>query len=84
MAPTPAVAWLSAADGVAGAVISASHNSFEDNGVKFFTAGGLKLTDEVEAALEAELHAAARTSDPAAGSRTGDAVGTLATGRRRR
>jgi phosphoglucosamine mutase len=33
VAPTPAVAWLAAADGVAGAVISASHNPFSDNGV---------------------------------------------------
>src|SRR5215213_4008154 len=50
VAPTPAVAWLAAADGCAGAVISASHNSFADNGVKLFTAGGNKLSDEVEAA----------------------------------
>ena len=54
--PTPAVAWLSARDGIAGAVISASHNPYYDNGVKLFGPGGLKLTDEVEAALEAELH----------------------------
>ena len=62
--PTPAVAWLAAADGVAGAVISASHNSFADNGVKLFTAGGKKLSDEVEEALEAELARAAEPPGP--------------------
>ena len=55
--PTPAVAWLAAAEGAAGAVISASHNPFADNGVKLFPPAASKLTDEVEAALEAELHA---------------------------
>jgi phosphoglucosamine mutase len=49
------VAWLSAADDRPAAVISASHNAFPDNGVKFFMAGGRKLSDETEAALEAEL-----------------------------
>jgi phosphoglucosamine mutase len=53
--PTPAVACLAARDGVAGAVISASHNPFGDNGIKFFAPGGLKLTDAVEERLEAEL-----------------------------
>jgi phosphoglucosamine mutase len=53
--PTPAVAYLSAADGVIGAMISASHNPWHDNGVKFFAPGGRKLTDTQEEALEAEL-----------------------------
>ena len=53
--PTPAVAWLSAADGVPAAVISASHNPYPDNGVKFFAGGGRKLADDVESRLEAEL-----------------------------
>lgn len=53
--PTPAVALLSAREDVAGAMISASHNPFADNGIKFFAPGGLKLTDAVEAELEAEL-----------------------------
>jgi phosphoglucosamine mutase len=53
--PTPGVAWLSAADARPAAVISASHNPFPDNGVKFFQAGGRKLSDETEAALEVEL-----------------------------
>ena len=53
--PTPGVAWLSAADNRPAAMISASHNPFPDNGVKFFLAGGRKLSDEIEARLEAEL-----------------------------
>jgi phosphoglucosamine mutase len=53
--PTPAVAHAAAAADANGAVISASHNPFEDNGIKFFQAGGRKLTDDVEERLEAEL-----------------------------
>ena len=79
VAPTPAVAWLAAADGAAGAVISASHNRFEDNGVKLFAPGGRKLTDHVEAALEAELHALL-THQGTGSPRTGDAVGTVVDG----
>jgi phosphoglucosamine mutase len=52
---TPAVAYLSAEQGVPAAVISASHNPYWDNGIKFFTAGGAKLPDDVEEAFEAEL-----------------------------
>jgi phosphoglucosamine mutase len=52
VAPTPAVAWLAARDTVCGAVISASHNPWFDNGIKFFGPGGRKLSDEVEAELE--------------------------------
>lgn len=55
VAPTPAAAWLSATDGVLGAVISASHNPYQDNGVKLFAPGGRKLSDGEERALEAEL-----------------------------
>ncbi len=53
--PTPAVAFLAAAEGVPGAMISASHNPFGDNGIKFFAAGGLKLPDAVEEQLEGAL-----------------------------
>ena len=53
--PTPEVAWRSASGGVPGAVISASHNPYADNGIKFFAAGGRKLEDAVEERLEAEL-----------------------------
>jgi phosphoglucosamine mutase len=79
VAPTPVVAWLSAADGVPGAVISASHNPFDDNGVKLFAAGGAKLTDAVEAELEAELHRILR-HEAAGPPRTGSAVGTTVDG----
>jgi phosphoglucosamine mutase len=53
--PTPGVAWVSAAQNVPAAVISASHNPFADNGVKLFAPGGLKLPLEVEQAIEKEL-----------------------------
>ncbi len=53
--PTPAVAHASAVRGVTGAMISASHNAFDDNGIKFFAPGGRKLSDEVEERLEGEL-----------------------------
>lgn len=54
--PTPAVAELVAgSDAAAGAVISASHNPFADNGIKLFGADGFKLADAEEAAVEAAL-----------------------------
>ncbi|MEO8419177.1 MAG: phosphoglucosamine mutase [Methylophilaceae bacterium] len=54
--PTPAVAYLTRAlRAQAGVVISASHNPFEDNGIKFFSAEGTKLADDIEHAIEAEL-----------------------------
>jgi phosphoglucosamine mutase len=57
--PTPAVAYLTQTlRATAGIVISASHNPFEDNGLKFFSAEGFKLPDSVELAIEAELEKA--------------------------
>jgi phosphoglucosamine mutase len=54
--PTPAVAYLTRALRLqAGIVISASHNPYYDNGIKFFSAEGAKLGDEIEHAIEAEL-----------------------------
>jgi len=54
--PTPAVALMTRKQNAeAGIVISASHNPFYDNGVKFFGADGSKLSDELELAIEAEL-----------------------------
>lgn len=54
--PTPAVAYLTQTlRASAGIVISASHNLFEDNGIKFFSADGSKLPDAVELAIEAEI-----------------------------
>ena len=54
--PTPAIAYLTQTFNCdAGIVISASHNPFYDNGIKFFGPEGHKLSDSVEAAIEAEL-----------------------------
>lgn len=54
--PTPAVAYLTRTfRAEAGIVISASHNPYYDNGIKFFSAEGTKLPDDVELAIEAEL-----------------------------
>ena len=54
--PTPGVAYLTRALRLsAGVMISASHNPFDDNGIKFFSADGLKLPDEVEHEIEALL-----------------------------
>jgi len=54
--PTPAVAYLTRAlRAQAGIVISASHNPFEDNGIKFFSSLGTKLPDDIEHQIEAEL-----------------------------
>ena len=54
---TPGAAYLSQARDCPAAVLSASHNPFPDNGIKFFARGGRKLTDEVEDRVEAELDA---------------------------
>lgn len=60
--PTPAVAYLTRAlRAQAGIVISASHNPFDDNGIKFFSAAGTKLPDKTEAAIEAGLAEPMRT-----------------------
>jgi phosphoglucosamine mutase len=54
---TPGVAYLTRAlDADAGVVISASHNSYEDNGIKVFSASGQKLDDEAERAIERSLN----------------------------
>ena len=72
--PTPAVAWLAAQLGCGGAMISASHNAFADNGIKLFAIGGRKLSDEQETAREAEL------TKLAAPTRVGPEVGTITQG----
>lgn len=64
--PTPGIAYLThslRAD--AGIVISASHNSFQDNGIKFFTSHGTKLADELELAIEQEMDQPLTTVTPA-------------------
>ena len=64
--PTPAVAYLTRALRASlGVVISASHNPFPDNGIKFFNAHGAKLPDEWERAVEAALEEAPAWADSA-------------------
>ena len=54
--PTPAIAYLTGLrDAALGVVLSASHNAMPDNGIKFLAAGGHKLPDEVEDAIETRL-----------------------------
>lgn len=70
--PTPALAWLVTKLGAnGGAIISASHNPAEYNGIKFFSGGGVKLSEEEEAAIEALLEEP-RTTRP-----TGAGVGKI-------
>ena len=75
--PTPAVAWTAATCGAAGAMISASHNRYPDNGIKLFSPAGRKLDDDVEAALEATLDVLVQGHREQVPSPTGDAVGTV-------
>jgi phosphoglucosamine mutase len=81
VAPTPEVAWWSATEGAPAAVVSASHNPFSDNGIKLFSAGGRKLSDDAEARVEAELHRLLAVAADAAAAGgvlpTGAAVGRL-------
>lgn len=64
--PTPAIARLTQEfNGDLGVVISASHNPYFDNGIKFFDGDGAKLSDDVEAAIEAEIDMPATTVDSA-------------------
>ena len=54
--PSPAIAYLTKAYGAsAGVVISASHNHFQDNGVKFFSSQGIKLSDKIQEAIEKKI-----------------------------
>ncbi len=68
--PTPAVAFYAEQGG---AMVSGSHNPSADNGIKVFAAGGRKLSEEVEEALEAELDRAGGVP------RTGEAIGRIHT-----
>lgn len=70
--PTPAIAYLTRTlRAQAGIVISASHNPYVDNGIKFFSSSGTKLPDEIELAIEEQLEQAMTTVDSA---RLGKAV----------
>jgi len=54
--PTPAIAYLArTARADAGVVISASHNLYQDNGIKFFSSAGVKLDDDIERAIEEQM-----------------------------
>jgi phosphoglucosamine mutase len=54
--PTPAIAYLTKTfRSEAGIVISASHNPYYDNGIKFFSSDGFKLDDSIEIAIEAQM-----------------------------
>ena len=64
--PTPALAWMSAQMALPAVMITASHNPWQDNGVKVFAQGGLKLTDQVESSIEAALHRDVATSESTA------------------
>ncbi len=76
--PTPAVAALCRSlPAAGGVVISASHNPFEDNGLKFFQAEGLKLNDDAEAFLEKRIRQFA--DDPDAGGIAGTELGGVET-----
>ena len=66
VAPTPAVAFLSAVDGVPGIVVSASHHPYRDNGLKIFGPGGRKLSDAEQEAVTAALGVAALPAGPRA------------------
>jgi phosphoglucosamine mutase len=75
--PTPGLAWHCATRHLPGAMISASHNPFTDNGVKLFAAGGLKLSDSAEDAVEQELERVLAPDIAGPRSPTGPAVGRL-------
>lgn len=62
--PTPAIAYLTCTfHAQGGIVISASHNPYQDNGIKFFSSDGTKLPDDVELQIEAELERPLKTVD---------------------
>jgi phosphoglucosamine mutase len=77
--PTPAIAYLTRALRLsAGIVISASHNPFDDNGIKFFSAGGAKLADAVELEIERDMEqplVCAAAAELGKAFRVGDAPG---------
>jgi phosphoglucosamine mutase len=64
--PTPGIAFItSSMRADAGVVISASHNPYQDNGIKIFAADGFKLPDEVEAEIERSMEAIGGGNDSA-------------------
>jgi phosphoglucosamine mutase len=88
--PTPMVAFVAGELGAMGAMVSASHNPFYDNGIKVFAAGGTKLSDDLESAIERELDGlqpsmgvagSIVTADPESSHRYVDHVVAMAGGR---
>ena len=77
--PTPGIAYLTRTfHAQAGIVISASHNPFDDNGIKFFSADGMKFPDDIEAAIERQIDKPLETvasSELGKAHRVGDASG---------
>ena len=64
--PTPGVAYLTRALRLsAGVMISASHNVYSDNGIKFFAEGGVKLSDKIELEIEAKIDEEMKTQPSA-------------------
>ncbi|MGD0943182.1 MAG: phosphoglucosamine mutase [Acidimicrobiales bacterium] len=84
--PTPGLAWLAADRGVPAAMVSASHNRFEDNGIKLLGAGGTKLATELEVSIQTELDrlsgldATGGVTGPGSDGRAGGASGPALTG----
>ncbi len=71
--PTPAVAFITRElQGMGGVMISASHNPFQDNGIKIFGADGFKVTDAIEEAIEQDLFSKEKIELP-----TGEEVGRI-------
>ena len=70
--PTPGVAYLTRVrQAMAGVMISASHNPFEDNGIKCFAASGHKLDDALEDAMAEIIDASPARGEPVTGGRVG-------------
>lgn len=65
--PTPAVAWVCASDGLPGAMLSASHNPWQDNGIKLFASSGRKLTDADQDQIQVLLDKAHTAGYPLVG-----------------
>lgn len=61
--PTPAVAVIAALEGVPGVVVTASHNGYQDNGLKVFAAGGSKVSDADQSAIENQISGLTPSTD---------------------
>ncbi|MGH9007860.1 MAG: phosphoglucosamine mutase [Acidimicrobiales bacterium] len=77
--PTPGLAMVARSRGVPAAVVSASHNPFDDNGIKLFSTQGTKLPVETERAIEAELDGLFDSGDHSPSRPTGAAIGAIVT-----